>query len=74
MTKYYYFRVSGSIALEMYVTEEEIHRNGSEVVPTEEAVRNLVREIEGKLEYVHNAVVQELSLDQVGFERVEEAE
>jgi hypothetical protein len=74
ITKYYYFRVTGSITLEMYVSEEEIRRNGSEVAPTEEAVRNLEREIKDKLENLHSAVVEALRLDQVSFERDEESE
>jgi hypothetical protein len=63
ITKYYYFRVTGSI-----------RRNGSEVAPTEEAVRNLEREIKDKLENLHSAVVEALRLDQVSFERDEESE
>jgi hypothetical protein len=72
MTKFYYFRVSGSITLEMYVPEGEISRNGSEIAPTKKAIQTLERELKDLLDRSHP--VESLSLDEVTFDREEEVE
>lgn len=70
--KYYHFRVSGSIELRMYVTEEDIREDATGIVPTEEARANFESEIEELIDKAHPCVG--IKLDQVEFDRIEEAD
>lgn len=72
MTKYYHFRVTGSITMDMYVTEGEVKQSGSEFSLSQDALRAFEQEIKDTLDQAHH--IEQLNFDQASFDRCEEVE
>jgi hypothetical protein len=73
MKKYYYFRVSGSFAVEIYVTEDETRRNETEtLLLTDTALERFRQDIQDRLNQEYP--VQNVSLDEAHLDRTENIE